>query len=256
MAISNCPRHVAIIMDGNGRWATERSHTRVWGHVRGARVVSQIVKEALNLGIESLTLFTFSTENWCRPLGEIQVLFKLFKKFLELERHKMIDGQVRLRVIGDYSHLPLETRQLIEEMQEEGQDFQRLNLTLAFGYGGRKEIVEAVNKFIDKNPGRPIDEDLLNNYLFVPELGDVDLMLRTGGDQRISNFLLWQSSYAELFFTATKWPDFTPREFGAIVKLVAQRERRFGQVSPQQSLNFARSVAFQQQNLLLNSLRV
>ena len=243
-------KHVAIIMDGNGRWAQARSHPRVWGHIRGSQVVSEIVEEADDLGVKSLTLYAFSTENWSRPLREVTTLFTLLKKFLLKERKRIIDNRISFKVIGDISTLPEPTIDLIEELERTTQDFEGLKLTFAFGYGGRDEIVGAVNRFILENPGKSVDENSLEKYLLRPEIGDVDLLIRTGGDQRISNFLLWQVCYAELFFTPTKWPDFSKEEFRQIIISTSKRERRFGQIKEEDSLETTRQQAFKTKQAL------
>ena len=227
-------KHVAIIMDGNGRWANQRLHSRVWGHVRGSSVVSDIVQAADDLGVKALTLYAFSTENWRRPNEEVGVLFKLLHKFLLKERRRLLQNQVAFRVIGDIGKLPAATQQLIGELETETRDFQGLKLTFCFSYGARMELVHAVNQFMVANPGREMTEEDMMAHLMRPEAGEVDLLIRTGGEQRVSNFLLWQIAYAELYFTPTKWPDFTPREFERILSSVSQRERRFGGLSPAQ----------------------
>lgn len=223
-------------MDGNGRWANKRSHSRVWGHVRGSAVVSEIVEEAKHLGVKSLTMYAFSSENWNRPQTEVSVLFKLLYKFLKRERARILKNNIRFKIMGDISNLPGQTKDLIGALESETCENTGLKLTFAFGYGGRFEIVNAVNAFILSNPGRAIDEQGISDFMMVPEIGDVDLLIRTGGDQRVSNFMLWQIAYAEMFFTTTKWPDFTAAEFGNILKEVSKRERRFGTVSPDQKL--------------------
>ena len=243
--------HIAIIMDGNGRWAQSRAHARVWGHIRGSRVVSNIIEEADSLGAKALTLYTFSTENWSRPVGEVTVLFKLLKKFLLIERKRVLTNNIRFKVMGDISKLPQVTKDLISSLEEDSKLNTGLKLTFAFGYGGRDEIVKATNRFIKENPGKEITEELLNSYMLLPELGDVDLMIRTGGDQRISNFLLWQSAYAELFFTKTKWPDFTREEFRTIWNFVSNRERRFGNICPS-SLQNSKSQAKENREIITN----
>lgn len=230
-------KHVAIIMDGNGRWAKMRSHPRVWGHIRGSNTVADIVEAADGLGVEALTLYTFSSENWSRPQLEIKVLFNLLHKFLQKEKARILNNQIRFRVIGDISNLPQITKNLIFELEEKSQHMTGLKLTFAFGYGGRSEIVESMNRFIKKYPNREITEEELSQFMALPDLGDVDLLIRTGGDQRVSNFLLWQIAYAELFFTETKWPDFTAKEFKSILETVSKRERRFGSLSPQKALS-------------------
>lgn len=241
--MTNQIKHVAIIMDGNGRWANLRDHSRVWGHIRGASVVSPIVEEAQNLKIEALTLYAFSTENWGRPLKEVKVLFHLLRKFLLRERPRIIENQIRFKVIGDISTLPQETKKLISNLEEETSSFTGLKLTFAFGYGGRQEIVDAVNSHIENNPHTPITPEILSQSLYAPELQDVDLLIRTGGDQRISNFLLWQMAYAELYFTESRWPDFTAREFSKIIDEVETRERRFGSIVAQSKLDDSVSMA-------------
>lgn len=247
---TNIPRHVAIIMDGNGRWANARSHARVWGHIRGTRVVSRIVEDADDIGIKALTLYAFSTENWCRPKDEIKTLFKLLKKFLQIERRRILANNIHFRVVGDISALPSDTVKLINDLEEETIDNQGLKLTFAFGYGSRQEITSSINHFIVNNPGKLITEEDLAANLYAPDLGDVDLLIRTGGDHRISNFLLWQCAYAEFYFTDTKWPDFNSLEFRKIIENVSKRERRFGAVCARQALDQTREEA----KINLNSL--
>ncbi len=228
--------HVAIIMDGNGRWAKQRSHPRVWGHVRGSTVVSKIVEAAKESGIGALTMYAFSSENWCRPQSEVRILFKLLYKFLLRERERILKNNIRFRIMGDVSNLPEQTKILIAQLEKESQFNSGLKLTFAFGYGSRSEITQAFNQFIKKNPGKELLEEDLAKYLMVPDLGEVDLLIRTGGEFRISNFLLWQIAYAELFFTETKWPDFSSSEFKEILENVSKRERRFGSTTADQDL--------------------
>lgn len=222
--------HIAIIMDGNGRWAKSRFHPRVWGHIRGASIVSDIVEEADHLGIKALTLYAFSTENFSRPLDEVKTLFKLLKKFLKKERSRILKNKICFKVIGDISSLPTETKDLILNLENETKDFSGLKLSFAFGYGSRKEIIDSINKHIEKNPGTPINEALLEQNFYRPESGAVDLLIRTGGDFRISNYLLWQIAYAELYFVEKAWPDFTKEDLRDIYLSVKNRERRFGTV--------------------------
>jgi undecaprenyl diphosphate synthase len=229
-------KHVAIIMDGNGRWANQRIRPRIWGHVRGSAVVSDIVKSADDLGLKALTLYAFSTENWSRPLEEVSILFKLLKKFLLKEKQKILSNNIKFKVIGEIQNLPLETVNLIKEVEELTQNATGLKLTFAFNYGGRAEILRAVNLFHTANPDKEMTESDLTALMYRPETGDVDLMIRTGGDQRISNFLLWQMAYAELYFTPTKWPDFSVGEMNKIIENVSSRERRYGNVSAQKGL--------------------
>jgi undecaprenyl diphosphate synthase len=229
-------KHVAIIMDGNGRWATKRFRPRIWGHVRGSSVVSEIVEAADDIGLKALTLYAFSTENWSRPLEEVSTLFKLLQKFLIKEKSRIIANNIKFKVIGEVLNLPSETVALIKEVEQLTEKATGLHLTFAFNYGGRAEILGAVNSFQLTNPGKLMSEDDLNKLMYRPETGDVDLLIRTGGEQRISNFLLWQMAYAELYFTPTKWPDFSASEFKKIVSNVLSRERRFGNVSQQENL--------------------
>jgi undecaprenyl diphosphate synthase len=236
-------KHVAIIMDGNGRWAKKRFRPRIWGHVRGSGVVSDIVQAADDMDIKALTLYAFSTENWSRPVEEVSILFKLLKKFLLKEQTRLLRNNVHFKVIGEIQGLPEDTVALIKETEALTAKNTGLKLTFAFSYGGRSEIVRAVNQFQIQNPSKLMTEDDLSARLYRPESDDVDLMIRTGGEQRISNFLLWQMAYAELYFTPTKWPDFSPVEFKKIIEHVSVRERRFGNVSAQPSLQLSVELA-------------
>jgi len=248
MTIKELPKHIAVIMDGNGRWAKERSHSRIWGHVRGASVVSKIVEEADDLGIQALTMYAFSTENWSRPFKEVSSLFLLLKKFLKRERTKIIKNNIKFNIIGDISKLPESTQDLIQNLKEETSNNSGLKLTFAFGYGGRSELIRSFNKFISENPGKKIDEKIFSKYLDTTDLPEVDLLIRTGGDQRISNFLLWQIAYAELYFTEVKWPNFTKDQFRKIVYIISHRERRFGSVNTQSSLTESEKLSLKYSN--------
>ena len=234
-------KHVAIIMDGNGRWAQNRAHRRVWGHVRGSSIVSDVVERSDDLGVEALTLYAFSTENWSRPQAEVKTLFSLLKKFLMRERSRILKNKIRFKVIGDIVNLPEATKELIAKLENETKDFDGLKLSFAFGYGGRSEIVSGIKSLVEQ--GIEISEESISKAMYAPEIGDVDLLIRTGGDQRISNFLLWQVAYAELFFTNTKWPDFNTEEYEDILRSVEGRERRFGAVDETESLDSARKMA-------------
>jgi undecaprenyl diphosphate synthase len=229
-------KHVAVIMDGNGRWANKRFRPRIWGHVRGTGVVSDIVKAADDMGLKALTMYAFSTENWSRPLEEVSTLFKLLKKFLVKEQARILANNIKFKVIGEIQSLPQETVALIQQMEHLTSKATGLQLTFAFNYGGRAEILRAINNFQKENPNALMTESDLNSLMYRPETGDVDLMIRTGGEQRISNFLIWQMAYAELYFTPTKWPDFTASEFKKIIEHVSVRERRFGNVCGQIAL--------------------
>ncbi len=229
-------RHIAIVMDGNGRWATERNRPRVWGHIRGSNIVTSVVEKASDLKLDALTLYAFSTENWSRPDLEIKTLFKLLKKFLKKEQKSILKNNIVFDVIGDTSGLDQATQDIIKQTRDLSRNNSGLKLSFAFSYGGRQEIIHAVNQYIRKSPGLKIDEKLLEQNLYRPEIGDVDLLIRTGGDKRVSNFLLWQVSYAELYFTDIKWPDFTASQFEAIVEEVKSRSRRFGSLDNNGSL--------------------
>lgn len=236
-------KHVAIIMDGNGRWAQQRHHPRVWGHIRGSKRVSQIVEAAVEMQLHALTLYAFSTENWSRPVTEIKVLFRLLNKYLKKERLSLIKNNIRFKVIGDVSGLDDDTKNVIRTIENETSLNTGMMLSFAFSYGGRKEIADAVNRFQLDHPGQMITEQDISQYLYRPETSDVDLLIRTAGDQRISNFLLWQVCYSELYFTETKWPDFKKEEFIKILKLASDRERRFGSLGESGNLEVAQKVA-------------
>jgi undecaprenyl diphosphate synthase len=227
----NSIKNVAIIMDGNGRWAKQRLRPRVWGHVRGSQKVREIVTSASELGLESLTLYAFSTENWSRPTDEVTSLFKLLKKLLLNEKKTILKQNIQFNVIGNYKVLDTEVVLLIEELRELSRHNTGLKFSLAINYGGRSEIVDSVNKFLKKSNTREITEEDISNNLYNPNLGEIDLLIRTSGDQRVSNFLLWQICYSEFFFTKTKWPDFSKKEFEEIISSVSERERRFGGTS-------------------------
>ena len=241
--MDNSIKHVAIIMDGNGRWAKQKFRPRVWGHIRGSRIVNTIVESASNQGLKALTLYAFSTENWSRPGDEVSTLFKLLKKFLLKEREQIENNGIQFKVIGDISRLDSETQKLINDVEEESKNSKGLMLSFAFSYGGRVEIVDAVNKYVKENPGKEITEEDIQRNLYRPEAGDVDLVIRTGGDKRISNFLLWEVSYAELFFTDTKWPDFTKKEFESIIEKVSGHDRRFGSLDNKGSLEKSKELS-------------
>ncbi len=224
-------------MDGNGRWAKARKHPRFHGHIRGASIVSGLVEAASDYGLQSLTLYAFSTENFQRPDEEKTVLFKLLKKFLIKEFQRIIKNNIRFKVIGTISSLNAETQKIIKDLENLSQNNTGMRLNFAFGYGGRSEIVDAVNKIIAENKQISISEEVFSKYLYDQEVPEIDLLIRTGGDLRISNFLLWQVAYAELYFTETLWPDFSIKEFIKILDDTKKRERRFGKVEPAVSHN-------------------
>jgi len=227
------PKHIAIIMDGNGRLALKRHLPRSVGHARGASTVRTLVRTCVDMGVEHLTLFAFSTENWARPADEVASLMTLFMQYLETEMSEMQSQGVRLRVLGDRSRFPEALQQRIAQAEQVTAQNPAIVLSLAANYGGRWDIVQAVKSWQEKHPERSIsdlDEADLGPYLSTGSMPEPDLLIRTGGESRISNFLLWQAAYAELYFTETLWPDFSPRELAAAIEWFQGRERRFGAV--------------------------
>ena len=230
----NLPRHVAIIMDGNGRWAKRRRLPRIAGHRRGAEAVRATVRACAERGIKYLTLFAFSSENWRRPAEEVALLMKLFKTALQSEVDKLHANGVRLRVVGDLSRFDPKLRKLIERGEELTASNTALTLTVAANYGGRWDILQAMSRFLQNNPGvQDVDETALSPYLAMSYAPEPDLFIRTGGEQRISNFLLWQLAYTELYFTESLWPDFDGAALDQAIASYRNRERRFGRTSEQ-----------------------
>ena len=236
------PRHVAIIMDGNGRWAKQRRLPRIMGHRTGTKSVKNIVKTARELNLEVLTLYAFSTENWKRPSLEVQGLMTLLKTYLKSELQNMVDNKILLRCIGEIEMLPQDVRkvlaEVIEETARDTEDETGMILNLALSYGGRFEIVRAARVMAEKCVSGQFDpedfsEKLFASHLYTAGLPDPDLLIRTGGQSRLSNFLLWQLSYAELYMTETMWPDFNEEKFIEALIDFQRRERRFGQTSEQ-----------------------
>ncbi|MCG2577868.1 polyprenyl diphosphate synthase [Dechloromonas sp. XY25] len=234
-AAAAVPQHVAVIMDGNGRWAKKRFLPRVAGHVKGVELVREMVRSCLEQGIQYLTLFAFSSENWRRPQEEVTLLMQLFVKALEQEVEKLDRNGVRLRVIGDLGRFEPRLQELIAKAQEQTAGNTRLDLTIAANYGGRWDIMQAVNQMLAAQPDKRNgwQEADLDPYLSMHFAPEPDLFIRTGGEERISNFLLWQLAYTELYFTPTLWPDFDAVEFGKAIASFQQRERRFGRTSEQ-----------------------
>lgn len=228
------PRHVAIIMDGNGRWATRRYLPRVAGHAKGVETVRAIVEACVERGIEYLTLFAFSSENWRRPAEEVSLLMRLFVTALEREVAKMHANDIRLKVVGDLSRFDAKLRQLIANAERRTANNSRLTVTICANYGGRWDIMQAVNKMVASNPGSSdFSEEQLAEHLAMAYAPEPDLFIRTGGEERISNFLLWQLAYTEFYFTETYWPDFDGAALDDAVASYQQRERRFGRTSAQ-----------------------
>ncbi len=225
--MSNIPKHIAIIMDGNGRWAKKRGWPRVKGHERGAEVVRDITTFCANHNeIKVLTLYAFSTENWKRPKSEVNFLMRLLDRYLKNELKTYQKEEVRFETIGDLSPFSDALKKRIDLVKEETKDNKKLTQVLALNYGGRDEIVRAANRACKE--GIKVTQDNFDNFLDSSNLGDVDILIRTGGEKRLSNFLLWRAAYAELFFTNTMWPDFTTKELESIIKEFKLRERRFG----------------------------
>ncbi|MDE1906052.1 MAG: isoprenyl transferase [Rhodospirillales bacterium] len=228
-ASHSVPSHVAIIMDGNGRWAAARGLPRVAGHREGAKAVRRVIEAAVNHGVRYLTLFAFSSENWQRPAGEVQDLTFLLKHYLRSELAELHAEGVRLQVIGERERFGEVLAQELEAAERKTADNKRLTLVLALSYGGRAEIVAAARKVIEAGiKPEELTEQNFTNFLFTAEIPDPDLVIRTSGEQRISNFLLWQLAYAEIWFTKVLWPDFCERDFANAVEEFAGRERRFG----------------------------
>jgi undecaprenyl diphosphate synthase len=236
--VGDTPSHVAIIMDGNGRWATQRHLPRAAGHVKGVERVREIVESCIRRGIGNLTLFAFSSENWRRPPDEVSLLMRLFIGALERELARLVDAGVRLRVIGDVTRFEPRLRELIERAQQETAGGASLVLTVAANYGGRWDILNAVRCLVANHPDvvdhvDRITEEAVSPYLAMSGLPEPDLFVRTGGEQRISNFLLWQLAYTELYFTDTFWPDFDGDQLDLAIQSYRRRERRFGRTSAQ-----------------------
>lgn len=234
------PRHVAVIMDGNGRWAKNRGQSRIMGHRKGAEAVRRIIRQCGDKGVEYLTLFAFSSENWQRPPREVKLLMELFISVLEKDIDALVENGVRLRIIGDLERFGKRIGKLIKkaEMRTAGNDC--MQLTIAANYGGRWDIAQACRQMAEKtraneiNPD-DIDEELLSQHLATDGIPDPDLFIRTGGEKRISNFLIWQLAYSELYFTDVLWPDFSKENFAEALLWFASRERRFGKTSEQLS---------------------
>ncbi|MEM7768416.1 MAG: isoprenyl transferase [Pseudomonadota bacterium] len=229
--------HVAIIMDGNGRWAKARGLPRTVGHERGVEALRAVVEAAGGLGVSHLTVFSFSTENWRRPAAEVSTLFMLLRAYIRQDLKRLKREGVRIRVIGTNDNVPDDIRALIDEAEATTADNNRFHLTVAFNYGGREEILRAARSLANEvatgaRAPNSIDDAAMDAALDTVELPDPDLMIRTSGEKRISNFLLWQCAFSELYFTDTLWPDFSEADLKAALEDYAQRERRYGAVTP------------------------
>ncbi len=232
------PHHVAIIMDGNGRWAQQQNKPRHSGHKAGVEATRNIIQECASRGIEALTLFAFSSENWKRPQSEVNLLMELFLAALQRELNKLHKNNVRIRFIGDTSQFPAKLQKKISHASDQTANNTGLNLTIAAGYGGRWDILESVRAIIDEVKAGKVDpddltEESINARICLSDLPEPDLFIRTGGEKRISNFLLWQLVYTELYFTDTLWPDFDVPAFDQALSAFSARQRRFGRTSEQ-----------------------
>ncbi len=228
--MSECkiPHHVGIIMDGNGRWATARGKDRSYGHKIGSANVDKIVEHAFNSGVYALTLYAFSSENWARPKKEVDELMKLLKIYMQKFYKKLVGSGIRLIIAGDKSALSTDLVKEIEKVENATKDNSEHILNIALNYGGRQEIVNAVNKLIAD--GKGVTVDTITEYLYTKDSSDPDLIIRTGGEKRLSNFLLYQGAYSELYFTDALWPDFDEIEFDKALEEFSKRKRRFGKI--------------------------
>ena len=235
---TNLPKHIAIIMDGNGRWAKSKGKNRVFGHRNGTEAVHKVVEAAARMQIEHLTLYAFSTENWNRPQQEVSTLMDLLIRALRRELNKMVKNNIQLKSIGDISKLPTEVEKELIDTINKTKDNDGMILTLALNYGARQELTQAMQQIAAKVKNNIIspenvDETIINEHLYTQNLPPVDLLIRTSGEQRISNFLLWQIAYAELYFSEVLWPDFNEKHFEEAINSYQKRERRFGKTSEQ-----------------------
>ena len=235
---ASLPKHLAIIMDGNGRWAKQKGLIRALGHESGTKSVKVTVETCAKLGIQNLTLYAFSTENWNRPKIEVETLMKLLISSLKKEINTLQSNNIKLNAIGNLTNLPTKVQKELQEVIEKTSENTRMTLTLALSYGAREEIVQAVKKISDKVKNniiseQAIDESIINQHLYTHNLPDVDLVIRTSGEHRISNFLLWQIAYAEFYFSEVLWPDFKKEHLYEAILSYQNRERRFGKTSEQ-----------------------
>ncbi|TDW46380.1 undecaprenyl diphosphate synthase [Flavobacterium sp. 270] len=234
----NLPRHLAIIMDGNGRWAKQQGFLRAFGHENGTKSVKKTITTCAKLGIEYLTLYAFSTENWNRPKLEVEALMKILINALKKELVTLQENNIKLNAIGNLDKLPKSAQKELLDVIDKTKNNTRLTLTLALSYGSREELVNAVRIISDKVKNNiisidTIDDSIINEHLYTQNLPDVDLLIRTSGEHRISNFLLWQIAYAELYFTNVLWPDFKDQDLYEAIISYQKRERRFGKTSEQ-----------------------
>ena len=221
------PSHIAIIMDGNGRWGLKKYNDRNKGHYYGLQNINKVIENCIKLKIKYLTLYTFSTENWNRPKKEINYLFHLFKYFYKKNFSKLIKNNIRIKFIGDLINIPKDLKPIIKKIQEKTKNNSAITVLFAFNYGAKSELINAFKNIL-KNKRKVINEELVSNYLYTKNIPDPDILIRTGGNKRLSNFLLWQLSYAELFFVNKNWPDFNFLDLKKIINKFAYIQRKFG----------------------------
>lgn len=236
------PQHVSIIMDGNGRWAKSKGKPRTYGHKIGAENLVQLVEDADAIGIRYLTVYAFSTENWNRPEMEVKTLMRLFRKYLKICYDKAMQNHSRIRLIGDFARLDPELQEMIRVLEHDTKDFDGINFTIALNYGSRDEMLRGMKKMLaDCRSGAfspdALDEALFSSYLDTADLPDPDLMIRTSGEERLSNWMMWQHAYSEFYFTDTAWPDFHKEELLEAIKAYTARDRRYGKVSSGEEAN-------------------
>ena len=222
------PRHVVVIMDGNGRWASRRNFSRLVGHREGMKSARSVVRAAREIGIRYITLYAFSAQNWNRPAEEVRALMDLLRHYLENECEKLLSENIRLNAIGRLSDLPADVRELLGRVMKATEKCDSMTLTLALSYGGREEIIDAVNAIVARGEKRTVTEEDFEKFLYTSRLPEPDLLVRTGGEMRLSNFLLWQLAYTEMYVTRTLWPNFRKRHLLKAVAAFRARERRFG----------------------------
>ena len=229
---TSIPKHIAIIMDGNGRWAKEKGKLRVEGHKKGAENIEKIIDYSIKLGVKYLTVYAFSTENWKRPEAEVKALMKLFAKYLEDKKEELKKQGVKLLLTGTEENIPNKLLKKIRNTEEYLSDCNQITFNIAFNYGGRKEIVDGINKILKENRGNEeINEEEFKKYMYRPEIPDPELVIRTSGEFRVSNFLLWEIAYSEFYVTNVYWPDFDEREYDLAIASYNKRDRRFGGVN-------------------------
>jgi undecaprenyl diphosphate synthase len=223
------PSHIAIIMDGNGRWGLKKYNDRNKGHFYGLQNINKVIKNCIKLHIKYLTLYTFSTENWNRPKKEIEYLFFLFKFFYQKNFNKINKNNIRIKFIGDLKNIPADLKVIIKKIQEKTKNNNRITVVFAFNYGAKSELINAFKK-IHKNKNNKISEELISNNLYTKNMPDPDILVRTGGEKRLSNFLLWQLAYSEIFFQKKMWPDFNDKDYLKIIKEYKNLKRNFGKI--------------------------